>query len=364
MSLTLRNNENADSAPYFINHDLPHVRLHPVILFIKVGLIIALCEGVIMAILNLLAVNSKLEIALDPFLLAIFGTICVYGFIVGPLNEMLGISRKMESELDLFRSLIDKSNDAIFIIRPETAQILDVNYKACIALGYTRAELLSMTILDIGGYLTDGSWAEHVGKVRDKGHVFLQGRHKRKDGSTFSVEVNANLINLGRKDYMVAVARDITERVNAMNRLEESETKFRKIAECAKNGIVMMGPKGEISFWNSAAERIFGYSSDEAIGKDLHALLVPARFRDAFQKGFSSFQKTGKGDVIDKTLKLAAIRKNGSEFSMEMSIASVSLNGKWHAVAIVRDLSEKKGMDADSVSHDEAAAAAVGLTAR
>ena len=125
------------------------------------------------------------------------------------------------------------------------------------------------------------------------------------------------------------------------------------MAECANDAIITMGPKGEISFWNQAAERIFGYSLGEAVGKDLHTLLVPERFRDAFNKGFSSFQKTGKGDAMGKTLKLAAIRKNGSEFNIELSIAPVSLGGQWHAVGIIRDISEKKMILAN---HEEATA--------
>jgi len=363
MSLTLRNGKNADSILQFAIDGPSYIRPRPVVLFIKVGLVIIFCEAVIMAALHLLAVSSKWGIVLDPPLLAVFGTICLYGFIVSPLSRMLEISEKAESGLELFRGLLDKSNDAIFVIDPETAKFLDVNYRACIALGYTRAELLSKTALDIEEFITDSSvWIERVRQVSNNGHVFLQGRHKRKDGTTFPVEANVNLINWNRRDYVVAVARDITEREHVQNRLEESEIKFRKMAECAKDAIIMMGLKGEISFWNSAAERIFGYSRDEAIGKDLHTLLVPERFRDAFQNGFSSFQKTGKGNAMGKTLKLAAIRKNGSEFSIELSLAPVQLNGEWHAVGIVRDLSERKGINADWANHDEVTGTTVELT--
>jgi PAS domain S-box-containing protein len=158
---------------------------------------------------------------------------------------------------------------------------------------------------------------------------------------------------LGRREYIVAVARDTIEREHARIQLEESET-IRKIAECAKDAIIMMGPKGEISFWNTAAERIFGYSRNEAIGKHLHSLLAPGRFRDAYQKGLSYFQKTGKGDALGKTLKLEAIRKNGEEFGIELSVNSVYLGGKWHAVGIIRDISESKETEADWANKDKA----------
>jgi PAS domain S-box-containing protein len=137
------------------------------------------------------------------------------------------------------------------------------------------------------------------------------------------------------------VARDTIEREHAQIQLEESET-IKKIAECANDAIIMMGPKGEISFWNPAAERIFGYSRNEAIGKQLHLLLAPVRFRDTYQKGLSYFLKTGRGNALGKTLKLEAIRKNGEEFGIELSVNSVHLGGKWHAVGIIRDMSESK----------------------
>jgi PAS domain S-box-containing protein len=129
---------------------------------------------------------------------------------------------------------------------------------------------------------------------------------------------------------------------------------LKKIAECAKDAIIMMGPKGEIFFWNPAAERIFGYSRNEAIGKHLHKLPAPERFRDAYQKGLSCFQKTGQGNALGKTLKLEAIRKNGEEFSIELSVNSVHLGGKWHAVGIIRDMSESKEAEADWANKDKA----------
>jgi PAS domain S-box-containing protein len=203
-----------------------------------------------------------------------------------------------------------------------------------------------MTVLNIGEQITDNhAWAEYVANVRNYGYMLAE-RYKRKDGSAFPVEVNASIVRLGHREYIVAVARDTIEREHARIQLEESET-IKKIAECAKDAIIMMGPKGEISFWNPAAERIFGYSRNEAIGKHLHTLLASKRFCDAYQKGLSFFQKTGQGNALGKTLKLEAIRKNGEEFSIELSVNSVHLGGRWHAVGIIRDISESKGAEAN-----------------
>ena len=345
MSETLHKDRSDDSALGLVAHDQSYVRTRPVVLFVKAMVIIFVCEAAIMVVMeNMLNIGKIWEIVLDPIILAIVTGIMLY-WIVNPINEMLKTSEKAERKLDLFRNLIDKSNDSIFIIEPETAKILDVNYRACVTLGYGRPELLNMTVLDIGEHITNHTWAEYVGKVGNYGYMLAE-RYKRKDGSTFPVEVNASIVKLGHREYIVAVARDTIEREHAQIRLEESET-IRKIAECARDAIIMMGPKGEISFWNPAAERIFGYSRNEVIGKHLHSLLAPGRFHDAYQKGLSCFQKTGQGDALGKTLKLEAIRKNGEEFGIELSVNSVRLGGKWHAVGIIRDMSESKKAEAN-----------------
>jgi PAS domain S-box-containing protein len=113
--------------------------------------------------------------------------------------------------------------------------------------------------------------------------------------------------------------------------------------------MLMMGSKGEITFWNPAAEKMFGYSQSEVMGENLHSLLLPERFREAFKKGFAGFQKTGTGYAAGKTIKMAAIKKGGSEFKVEVTISPVRIDGEWHAVGIIRDDSEKKQTEADLI---------------
>lgn len=104
----------------------------------------------------------------------------------------------------------------------------------------------------------------------------------------------------------------------------------------------MMNPRGEISFWNPAAESILGYRSDEALGRNLHQLLVPERFLNAHRAAFPEFLRTGNGKAIGKTLDLPARRKDGREISVELCLSAMRLSGEWHAVGIVRDVTERK----------------------
>ena len=124
--------------------------------------------------------------------------------------------------------------------------------------------------------------------------------------------------------------------------LKESEKKFRALSESAKDAVILLDRDGDIAYWNKAAEDIFGYSAREVIGRELHQFLAPEQYREAYKRGSKHFRETGEGAAIGKTLELSAIRKNGAEFPVELSISAVKLKGKWHAIGIVRDITERK----------------------
>ena len=138
---------------------------------------------------------------------------------------------------------------------------------------------------------------------------------------------------------------DVTEQEQAAQKLRESEEKFKSISESAKDAIIMMDTDGNVSFWNRAAEKIFGYRREEVIGKNLHSLITPARYREVQEKAFSKFRKTGQGAAIGKTVELTGLRKDGSEFPLDLSLSHIQLRGKWHAVGIIRDISERKVLE-------------------
>ena len=152
-----------------------------------------------------------------------------------------------------------------------------------------------------------------------------------------------------RRNVVFGIIQDITEqkwaesqRQAALEALGKSESLMRAITDSAQDAIMMMAPTGCISFWNPAAEQIFGYTTEEAIGQILHQFLAPRRYREAYQAAFSRFKEIGQGEAADKSIELQACRKNGEEFPIELSLSAIHLENGWHAVGIIRDITSRK----------------------
>ncbi len=138
--------------------------------------------------------------------------------------------RQTVEKLELLRNLIDRSNDCIFIMEPQWGRLLDANGRACISLGYTREELLNMVFKDIEQSIPDdSSWRGQMEELKIKEDLVIQGQHRRKDGTTFLAETSLNLVSQNHRDglrqkgdFVVAIARDVSERKQA----EQRQTQF------------------------------------------------------------------------------------------------------------------------------------------
>lgn len=141
------------------------------------------------------------------------------------------------------------------------------------------------------------------------------------------------------------VKQRTAELENRNEALIESEEKFRLISTAAKDAIAIIGREEQVIYWNPAAQKIFGYTSHEVMGKNLHDLLTPKSYQNSAHRGFARFREHGVGNFIGKTFEITAIHKNGSEFPIELSISSFRFQNSWHALGIVRDITERKQME-------------------
>ncbi|MDP2793106.1 MAG: PAS domain S-box protein, partial [Sulfurisoma sp.] len=145
-----------------------------------------------------------------------------------------------------------------------------------------------------------------------------------------------------RADEIGRLARALDESAAA---IEDRDRRIATITHVARDAIVLIDDGGNVCFWNTAAEKLFGYPAGEIMGRNLHRIFVPERFQGAYETGFARFVTTGEGAAIDRTTELAAIARDGREFPVEVSLAAVQIDGRWHAVGIVRDISERKAAE-------------------
>jgi PAS domain S-box-containing protein len=104
-----------------------------------------------------------------------------------------------------------------------------------------------------------------------------------------------------------------------------------------------------ICFVNMAACRMFGYTIDEMMGENLHRLIAPSQYLNSFENGFEMFRNTGEGVVVGRTVEIEGKRKSGNVFPVELSISSTELDGRWYAVGVIRDISDRKRIESEII---------------
>ncbi|HTX61659.1 MAG TPA: PAS domain S-box protein, partial [Methanobacterium sp.] len=188
----------------------------------------------------------------------------------------------------------------------------------------------------------------------------------REDGQTLKAEVFVPSVYNGRGAYLWVTAsplldsegeqygaiesvRDITERKKAELALQRSEERFRAVAESAVDLIITTDVDGTILFCNKSLQSIFGYLRDEIIGKNL-TVLMPERLKKDYINGLEIFKSSGEHIRVGKTLKTFGLRKEGTEFPFEMSLASWKSGNKHFFTAIIRDITEREKADTQIVN--------------
>ena len=190
------------------------------------------------------------------------------------IHRMNDEGQLLNTSAELFRALLNQSNDAIEVVEPETLRILDVNEKACHDLGYSRQELLSLRIPDIDPSVDEARRAKVQDELCNSGFMVMETRHRRKDGSVFPVEVSIKRVVLERP-YVVTVARDITQRRRAEEALRASEMRYRRIVETTNEGVWLVNSDLCTSYVNQQLAEMLGYEPEEMVGRGIFDFYFP-----------------------------------------------------------------------------------------
>ena len=132
-------------------------------------------------------------------------------------------------------------------------------------------------------------------------------------------------------------ARLYQETLRGEEALRESEQRYRAVAYSAPDAIISADGSGNIISWNKSAQDIFGYAEQEILGEPL-SILMPEQFRDSHQRGLKRIGSTGESNVIGKTVELQGLRKDGSQFPLELSLATWQTEKGTFFTGIIRDI--------------------------
>jgi PAS domain S-box-containing protein len=261
----------------------------------------------------------------------------------GEVIGVLGIGRditarkRAEQSLELVKRSIDAAPDGAYWMDVE-GRFIYVNDAGCNALGYSRDELLQMSISDVNPSVTPQRWAEVCQSLRDKTNFTSQSVHRRKNGSEFPVEITSNYIEFNGQEYVNGFARDITKRKQAEEALRKSEEKFTKAFQ--ESPIIVVITRVEDGCFievNESFEKIVGYTRAEALGRtslELGLFVNPAER----ERLVSIMLKNGRlrnEEILYRT-------KGGKVITTLYSAELIELDGEKCLLATIENITERK----------------------
>lgn len=124
--------------------------------------------------------------------------------------------------------------------------------------------------------------------------------------------------------------------------LRESEDMFRTMSQSLIDALIVINSLGNVMFWSKSAEKIFGYTEAEVLGRNLHTFILPSGITPEISQSFVKFRESGEGRIFNQLLELNALRKNGEHFPVEISIVAIRLKNEWNAMGTIRDITDRK----------------------
>jgi PAS domain S-box-containing protein len=268
---------------------------------------------------------------------------------VSNLTVLQQSQQALRASEEKFRSIVLNAAAGVVMVNPE-GRLLMVNPAYCRFLGYTEAELLERTVMDITHpedlERTHNAFPQPDGSYSRA--VELEKRYLRKDGTIAWAHVSSSWLvdESGRPRNAVALVLDVGERKRAEQELRSSEARKGAILVTALDAIISIDHEGRITEFNPAAEALFGYSREEALGSRMADLIIPPSLREAHSKGFHHYLTSGESPLMGKHIELTAMRKDGSEVPVEIAFNRVPLTGLPAFTGYIRDLTERKRTEA------------------
>lgn len=246
--------------------------------------------------------------------------------------------RRREQELSDF---FDNATMGLHWVGPDGI-ILRANKAELELLGYSADEYIGRHIAE---FHADKDVIEDILQRLCAGETLrdYEARLRCKDGSIKHVLIDSSVLwEDGEFVHTRCFTRDITDRKRSDEALRESEARKAAMVETALDGIISIDHEGKVIEFNPAAERTFGYRSDEVLGREMAELVIPPSLREAHRSGMARYLASGQGRVLNQRLELTAVRADGSEFPVEVAITRITTNDPPIFTGYIRDISDQK----------------------
>lgn len=294
--------------------------------------------------LELVMNGGWMNITVDP-VIGSGGTASGFVHVMSDITERKGLEDSLRDSLDKFRSVAEQSLVGIYIVQDGVFKYVNRTFAGI--FGYTAGEVINARSPRDLTVPEDWAIVEEHRRRRIAGMALSSSyeiRGLKKDGGVAAIEVHESQALFEGRTADIGALLDISERKMAEEAMRESEGKLQAVTRTAPDAIILLTDAGKVSYWNPAAERIFGYSAGEVMGREM-AFLIPERFQKAHEHAFKRFAETGEGPKLGSTVEMAGLRKDGTEFPLELSISGFLLNDKRHASGIIRDITDRKKLE-------------------
>ncbi len=261
--------------------------------------------------------------------------------------ERKRINTHLEQSEKKYRGIFEFSPIAMYIYDAATKKIIDANDAAIAQYGYTKAEFLNLTLLDLRKP-TQYAQFETIFKLarsQNESVAKWEVEHLKKDGTTIFVEIQNTNIEFEGEPAGIVIANDITERTKAEEQIRKSEERYRAVAQTAKDAIITINTHGIVIDWNTGAENIFGYTKAEMIGHStMLQQIIPNHYRKQYVAGIQKIRAGQHTQLNGETLEMQGLHKSGKLIPISFSLAEWETEEGRFFTAIVRDISESKKM--------------------
>jgi PAS domain S-box-containing protein len=239
------------------------------------------------------------------------------------------------ADVNRFYMAMDATADAILLTNRSTMRFVDFNATACKMFGYTRGELFRAGPMPLSDVTREQLERIYDATIYGHGDRELAAfKMWRKDGSQLQVEVARQAHRSGDDWFIVSVVRDISERMQA-------DQKFKDLLEAAPDATVVVNRDAEIVLVNVQAVNLFGWHREEMLGQKIE-MLMPERYRSMHPGKLNGFFAQSRPVLIGRELELFGLRKDGTEFPIDINLSPLETNEGALVMSSIRDVTERK----------------------